>query len=77
MGGATQAQQRAIFAIAKNQGLDLAEFLVPYHVRRVEELSVKDASKLIDELKAAAEGSARIPPDRRARSTTPNPRRTP
>ena len=57
MGGATQAQQRTIFAIAKNQGLELAEYLIPYNVRRAEELSVKNASKLIDELRAA-EGSA-------------------
>ena len=51
---ATEAQQRAIFAICKSQNLDVAAVLADYNVTDSRELHVKDASKLIDQLKARA-----------------------
>jgi len=49
---ATEAQQRAIFAICKSQNLDIAAVLADFNVADSKELHVKDASKLIDQLKA-------------------------
>lgn len=49
---ATQAQQRAIFAICKAQGIALASVLADFNVADAKDLHVKDASRLIDELKA-------------------------
>jgi hypothetical protein len=49
---ATEAQCRAIHAICKAQGLDVAEVLADYNVAKAEELHVRDASTLIDSLKA-------------------------
>ena len=54
---ATQSQARAIRAIASRQRLDLAELLgARFHVARLEDLSISDASRLIDELKASPNG---------------------
>lgn len=49
---ATAAQIRAIKSIALEQGLDLAEVLAPYRVTEVAGLSIRNASKLIDDLKS-------------------------
>jgi hypothetical protein len=52
---ATQSQVRAIRAIANRKGIDMAELLpARYGVTTAEGLSVADASRLIDELQAAA-----------------------
>lgn len=51
---ATEAQQRAIFAICKSQNLDVAAVLADFNVADSKELHVWDASKLIDQLKARA-----------------------
>jgi len=56
-GGPTQAQIRAIFGIAKSMGIDtknggLADYLSPHQVSRPEDLSVKQASQVIEQLKA-------------------------
>ncbi|GMV82502.1 MAG: hypothetical protein AMXMBFR7_36860 [Planctomycetota bacterium] len=50
--GATQAQQRAIFAICKQQGIEMADVLADYNVADARDLTVMDASKLIDDLKS-------------------------
>ena len=50
---ATAAQVRAIHAIAKANNIDLAQVLPDYSVATPEDLHVKDASRLIDELKAS------------------------
>jgi hypothetical protein len=50
---ATNSQVKAIYAISKGQQIDLPSLLrQQYHVDRPEELSLKEASRLIDELKA-------------------------
>ena len=54
---ATEAQQRAIFAICKSQNLDVIAVLADFQVADSKDLHVKDASKLIDQLKAR--GAAR------------------
>lgn len=54
---ATDAQQRAIFAICKSQNLDVIAVLADFQVADSKDLHVKDASKLIDQLKAR--GAAR------------------
>jgi hypothetical protein len=51
---ATEAQQRAIFAICKAQNLDIAAVLADFSVADSKDLHVRDASKLIDQLKARA-----------------------
>ena len=52
---ATQSQARAIRAIADRQGLDLPQLLNErFNVDQPEELSIREASNLIDELKAPA-----------------------
>jgi hypothetical protein len=52
---ATVNQVRAIAALARRQQLDLADWLrAGYGVGRPEELSLAEASRLIDELKSAA-----------------------
>jgi hypothetical protein len=48
---ATVAQQRAIFAITKALGIDMAGILADYSVADVRDLTVRDASTLIDTLK--------------------------
>ena len=51
---ATAAQVKALYAITKQQGIDLREVLQErYAVTRPTELSLKQASELIDALKAA------------------------
>jgi hypothetical protein len=52
---ATPGQVRAIVAIARRQNADLDGLLCDHGVTRPEELSLADASKLIDRLKAASE----------------------
>lgn len=56
---ATVAQCKAIKAIVGERGLDLAAVLAPYRVNGPEELTIRDASKLIDELKARKGNGAR------------------
>jgi hypothetical protein len=54
---ATQSQVRAINAIAHRQNVNLTELLRGrYKIDRAEDLALKEASELIDELKAAANG---------------------
>jgi len=54
---ATQSQARAIRAIAGRQRLDLAVLLsTRFNVARPEELSIADASHLIDDLKGNGQG---------------------
>ena len=56
---ATTAQVRAIYSIAKQQGADLADGLHQrYGVHRPEELTVKQASAVIDSLKATRTAAA-------------------
>jgi hypothetical protein len=55
---ATASQLRAIEAIARAQKVDLATLLLArYGVHTLADLSIKQASGLIDDLKAAANGS--------------------
>jgi len=50
---ATQSQIKAIIAIARSQKLDLKPLLQSrFHINRPDDLSIKEASALIDELKA-------------------------
>jgi hypothetical protein len=52
---ATSNQVRAIATLARRQGTDLADWLrAGYGVERAEQLSLSEASRLIDELKATA-----------------------
>ena len=54
-GTATQSQIRAIFAIARRQGLDpLSLVRERFHRERLEDLSIREASSMIDELKREA-----------------------
>ncbi len=48
---ASEAQCRAIFAICKSMNLDMGEVLADYNVSDASQLAIKDASRLIDELK--------------------------
>lgn len=51
---ATQSQVRALNAVAKNQGLDIAAFIHErFQVHKAEELSVKQASEAIAQLKSS------------------------
>ena len=54
---ATQAQQRAIFAISKSMNLDLPALLADYNCADVSQLPIRDASTLIDSLKARQNGA--------------------
>lgn len=55
VGMATQGQVRAIFAIAKSQQVDPATLVRDrFNVKGPEDLSIREASKLIDELKRGA-----------------------
>ncbi|MEI6236606.1 MAG: hypothetical protein WCT04_26410 [Planctomycetota bacterium] len=49
---ATEAQCRAIFAICKSQGISMADVLADFNVADAKDLHVKDASRLIDQLKS-------------------------
>ena len=52
---ATQSQIRAIFAISKRQGLDPHTVINDrYRVHKMEELTIREASALIDDLKLGA-----------------------
>jgi hypothetical protein len=52
---ATQSQIRAIFAIARRQGLDPHKVINDrYRVHRMEDLTIRDASALIDDLQEVA-----------------------
>ena len=55
--GATQSQVRAINAIAKRNRIDLTPILRQYGVQAVADLSIGDASHLIDELKGQPAGN--------------------
>ncbi len=48
---ATEAQARAVFAIARSKGYELNDVLSPYGVNSPYQLSIGDASSLIDSLK--------------------------
>ena len=51
-GTATQSQVRAIFAIARRQRMDPQNLVQErFHRNRLEDLSIREASSLIDELK--------------------------
>lgn len=50
--GTTDAQRRAIYAICKSLNLDMATVLADFNVTDASQLSVKDASRLIDDLKS-------------------------
>ena len=51
-GTATQSQVRAIFAIARRQRVDPQSLVQErFHRDRLEDLSIREASSLIDELK--------------------------
>lgn len=53
--GATQSQIRAIFAITKRQGRDPHQVINDrYRVHKMEELTIREASAIIDELKNGA-----------------------
>jgi hypothetical protein len=50
---ATQSQVKAIYAIARNRRIDIGQFLNDrFHVNKPDDLSIKEASQTIDELKA-------------------------
>ncbi len=52
VGTATQSQVRAIFAIARRQRVDPASLVrEQFNVERLEDLSIREASTLIDDLK--------------------------
>ncbi|MCA8994712.1 MAG: hypothetical protein KDA88_22230 [Planctomycetaceae bacterium] len=55
--GATQSQVRAINAIAKRNRIDLIPILRQYGVQAATDLSISDASNLIDELKGQPAGN--------------------
>ena len=55
IGRATQSQVRAIFAIARRQRIDPATLVRDrFNVERLEDLSIREASTLIDDLKRGA-----------------------
>ena len=56
--GATTSQVRAIHAIANRNGVALAGVLSQFNVSRADELSIRDASSLIDQLKNQTGSSA-------------------
>lgn len=50
---ATRSQAKALFAISKSRGVDLTKLLRErFRVGRAEQLSIREASQLIDELKS-------------------------
>jgi hypothetical protein len=52
---ATQSQVKAIRSVAQARGVDVSQILRErYHVNRAEDLSIREASDLIDALKASA-----------------------
>jgi hypothetical protein len=57
---ATEAQQRALFAIAKQMNLDLSPILASYNATDASQLTVRDASALIDDLKSQQNGNGTL-----------------
>jgi hypothetical protein len=55
---ATVAQQRALHAICKSLNVDLKELLASYNVTDASQLTVRDASALIDDLKSQQNGNS-------------------
>jgi len=55
--GATSAQQKAIWAICKNIGVTVPEVLSEFGVTDMQALSVRQASQVIDSLKARQNGA--------------------
>ena len=55
---ATPSQIRAIYAIANRNGISLAVVLEQFNVSRPDDLSIRDASSLIDQLKKLSESAA-------------------
>jgi hypothetical protein len=56
---ASQAQIKAIYGIARSRGLDLSQLLHErFKVRQPASLNIKEASRLIDELKGPSSSSA-------------------
>jgi hypothetical protein len=54
---ATQSQIKAIHAIARNQGLDVSQILRDrFHVAKPDDLTISEASQLIDRLKNSKAG---------------------
>jgi hypothetical protein len=54
---ATQSQVKAIHAIARNQGLNVTQLLRDrFHVAKPDDLTIKEASQLIDQLKNSKAG---------------------
>ena len=53
---ATTSQVKAIYAIARNQRIDVGQLMERYGVKKPDELDLKTASKVIDSLKSEAEG---------------------
>lgn len=52
---ATQSQVKALFAIARSQGQDLHQLLRDrFHIGSPDQLSIREASQLIDDLKGTA-----------------------
>ena len=49
---ATTSQTRAIYAIARNQRLDIGQLMERYGVKKPEDLDIKTASQVIDKLKS-------------------------
>jgi len=57
---ATQSQVRAIYAIARRERIELPQFLQErFQIARPDDLSITDASSLIDELKGTTQGDRR------------------
>ena len=54
---ATEAQQRALYAICQSLNLDLSSVLAQHNVTDASMLSVKAASQLIDQLKSRQNGT--------------------
>jgi hypothetical protein len=50
--GSTQAQQRAIYALCKDRGVDMNEVLADLNVTDAKDLNIQQASQLIDDLQA-------------------------
>jgi hypothetical protein len=48
----TEAQAKCIYAICKAQGIDMVSVLADFNVADARDLNVKDASRLIDQLKS-------------------------
>jgi hypothetical protein len=56
---ATQSQVKAIHAIARNQGLNVAQLLRDrFHVAKPDDLTISEASQLIDQLKNPKAGGS-------------------